>query len=123
MRFKENKGITLIILIVTIIVLLIISGITISAITGGEGTMNKANQAKNESEIQKEMEELQELITKSAAKGIRHGNFSGSADAQTIREALKKNNLIQENPDEVIIDGNSEWVVTGKKNRNLLLNS
>ena len=112
---NNNKGITLVMLVVTIVVLLIIAGITISAITGGENTMDKAKQSKNETAIKAEMEELQELINKSAAKGIRHGNFSGSADSQTIREALKKNNLIQENPDEVIIDGKSAWKVTGIK--------
>ncbi|MBR0491016.1 MAG: hypothetical protein IJJ82_03095 [Clostridia bacterium] len=115
MNIRKNNGITLMMLVVTIITLLIVAGVTISAITGGESTIDKAGQAKNETEIKAEMEELQEVITKSASKGIRHGNFSGSADSQTIRESLKKNNLIVENPDEVIIDGKSEWIVTGNK--------
>lgn len=115
MNIRENHGITLVMLIVTIVVLLILSGITISAITGGESTMDKASQAKNENEIKAEMEKLQEIINNSATKGIRHGNFSGSADATIIRSALKKNNLIVENPDDVIIDGQSEWIVTGNK--------
>ena len=115
MNIRENHGITLIMLVVTIVVLLILSGITISAITGGESTIDKASQAKNENEIKAEMEELQEIINQSAAKGIRHGNYSGSADAITIRDALNNNSLIIENPDEVIIDGQSEWIVTGKK--------
>ena len=115
MNIRKNVGITLIMLVVTIITLLIIAGVTISAITGGESTIDKAGQAKNETEIQAEMEELQEVITKSASKGVLHGNFSGSADATSIRSALKKNNLIVEDPDEIIIDGKSEWIVTGNK--------
>ena len=112
---KNNKGITLIILVVTIIVLLILAGISISAITGGDSSMDKAKKAKDETAIKAEMEELQEIINQSAAKGIRHGNYSGSADSQTIRNALKKNKLIEENPDDVIIDGKNGWKVTGVK--------
>ena len=112
---KNNKGITLIILVVTIIVLLILAGISISAITGGNNSMDKAKKAKDETAIKAEMEELQKIINQSAAKGIRHGNYSGSADSQTIRDALKKNKLIEENPDDVIIDGKNGWKVTGVK--------
>ena len=112
---KNNKGITLIILVITIIVLLILVGISISAITGGDSSMDKAKKAKDETAIKAEMEELQEIINQSAAKGIRHGNYSGSADSQTIRNALKKNKLIEENPDDVIIDGKNGWKVTGVK--------
>lgn len=49
--FKKNKGITLIALIITIIVLLILAGVTINAIIGNESAMDKAKQAKNETEI------------------------------------------------------------------------
>lgn len=114
-KLKNNKGITLVMLVVTIIVLLILAGISISAITGGDSSMDKAKKAKDETAIKAEMEELQEIINQSAAKGIRHGDFSGSADSQTIRDALKKNKLIEENPDDVIIDGQSQFDVTGAK--------
>ena len=39
---KENQGITLIALSITIIILLILSGITISALTGGNGLIQNA---------------------------------------------------------------------------------
>lgn len=114
-KLKNNKGITLVMLVVTIIVLLILAGISISAITGGDSSMDKAKKAKDETAIKAEMEELQKIINQSAAKGIRHGNYSGLADSQTIRDALKKNKLIEENPDDVIIDGKNWWKVTGVK--------
>ena len=114
-KLKNNKGITLVMLVVTIIVLLILAGISISAITGGDSSMDKAKKAKDETAIKAEMEELQKIINQSAAKGIRHGNYSGSADSQTIRDALKKNKLIEENPEDVIIDGKNGWKVTGVK--------
>ena len=43
---KNNKGITLIALVITIIVLLILAGITIAMLTGDNGLLNKANSAK-----------------------------------------------------------------------------
>ena len=44
------KGITLIALIVTIIVLLVLAGITIANITGGDNTIDKAQDAKSQHE-------------------------------------------------------------------------
>lgn len=55
---KSNKGITLIALIVTIIVLLILAAITIGAITGKDGIINQANDAKEQTEIAEEKEVL-----------------------------------------------------------------
>ena len=110
MNIRENHGITLIMLIVTIIVLLILSGITISAITGGESTIDKASQAKLSTEAKSEMEEIQKKIDTSASKAIRYGNYSGSADAKTIQGELK--NLVT---DTSMITGVGPWQVTGSK--------
>lgn len=41
-KFKRNKGITLIVLVVTIIVLLILAGISINMLTGQNGILNRA---------------------------------------------------------------------------------
>ena len=43
----DNKGITLIALVITIIVLLILAGVTIASVTGENGILNKAVEAKN----------------------------------------------------------------------------
>ena len=45
---KNNKGITLIALVITIIVLLILAGISIAMLTGNNGLLTKANDAKND---------------------------------------------------------------------------
>lgn len=53
-QMKRKKGITLIALVVTIIVLLILAGVTIATLTGDNGLLTKAGNAKNtanESEI------------------------------------------------------------------------
>lgn len=47
---KENKGITLVALVVTIIVLLILAGVTISLVVGQNGIITRARQAQIEQE-------------------------------------------------------------------------
>lgn len=44
---KQQKGITLVALVITIIVLLILAGITISLTLGERGLLNMAKEAKN----------------------------------------------------------------------------
>lgn len=45
--FKNQKGITLVALVITIIVLLILAGITISLTLGENGIINRAKEAGN----------------------------------------------------------------------------
>ena len=47
---RENKGITLIALVVTIIVLLILAGISIMMLTGENGILVRAQEAKSKTE-------------------------------------------------------------------------
>ena len=48
---KNNKGITLIALVVTIIVLLILAGVSIAMLTGQNGILNRASQATWQSKL------------------------------------------------------------------------
>lgn len=50
-KLGETKGITMITLVVTIVILLILAGITIGTITGNNGLIGKAGDAKKEHEI------------------------------------------------------------------------
>ena len=52
MKDKRNKGITLIALVVTIIVLLILAGISIAMLSGNNGILQRATDAKTNSEKQ-----------------------------------------------------------------------
>ena len=52
-----NKGITLIALVITIIVLLILAGVSIAMLTGENGVLTKATEAKDQTEIAQEKEE------------------------------------------------------------------
>ena len=59
-RKMQEKGITLIALVVTIIVLLILAGISISMLTGQNGILNRASQAKK-AQSTSQVEELAKL--------------------------------------------------------------
>ena len=54
---RRNKGITLIALVVTIIVLLILAGISIAMLTGQNGILNRAAEAKEKTGVAQEDEE------------------------------------------------------------------
>lgn len=55
---QKNKGITLIALVITIIVLLILAGVTITTLTGENGILTKASEAKSQTEVATEKEQV-----------------------------------------------------------------
>lgn len=59
---KNNIGITLIALVVTIIVLLILAGITIGTLTGDNGIISKANEAKETTNKEQAREKLSLIL-------------------------------------------------------------
>ena len=58
---KEQKGITLIALVITIIVLLILAGVSIAMITGNNGILTQANDSKEETTLAERREKLKLL--------------------------------------------------------------
>ena len=75
---KGNNGITLIALVITIIVLLILAGVTIATLTGDNGILTKASQAKEENILGQEKDEM--LIAYSGAMAEKEGKDSVVAD-------------------------------------------
>lgn len=66
---QKEHGITLIALVITIIVLLILAGVTISILTGDNGLLAKAEEAREKTEEASRLEELQ-LITLNQAEKL-----------------------------------------------------
>lgn len=71
---EENKGITLIALVITIIVLLILAGISISMLTGNNSIITKAGEAKTATELTgiKEKIELKQVEEGSKKEELRY---------------------------------------------------
>ena len=68
-KFSKNKGITLIALVVTIIVLLILAGISISMLTGQNGILNRATEAKQETGVAQEEEQVKLAVMSALTEG------------------------------------------------------
>ncbi|MEI3356516.1 MAG: hypothetical protein V8R81_05695 [Clostridia bacterium] len=98
-----EQGITLIALVITIIVLLILAGVSIATLTGDNGILKQANQAKenNNSAAAREKVEVEALgsIDKSGKfnEGIFKTNVEKNIKGSSIRES--ENSLI------VTVDG------------------
>ena len=91
-KLKEKTGITLIALVITIIVLLILAGVTIVTLTGDNGLLTKASDAKQANE---EAEVLEKIKTEVAGSY----NLEGKIDLNELKRNLKHLNI----PDEDII--------------------
>lgn len=61
-NFKNQKGITLVALVVTIIVLLILAGVTLSLVAGENGILGRATSAVDKNEIGTAKEQVQLLL-------------------------------------------------------------
>lgn len=83
-HFRKNKGITLIALIVTIIVLLILAGISIIMLTGQNGILNRAGEAKEKTGIAQIDESVKLAVADALTKG------TGSITKTNLEEALNK---------------------------------
>ncbi len=59
---KNTKGITLIALVITIIVLLILAGVSIAMLTGENGILNQAQEAKTQTEFKSAEEKVKLAI-------------------------------------------------------------
>ena len=68
LNLKERNGITLIALVITIIVLLILAGVTIATLTGDNGILGKANEAKTTNDEEKAKEQIKIAVMGSYGK-------------------------------------------------------
>ena len=81
----REKGITLIALVITIIVLLILAGVSISMLTGDNGILTQAQNAKEETEKASLIEQIQMDILEKQTE-----NSSGDLTKTNLKEILDK---------------------------------
>lgn len=67
-KTMKNKGVTLIALVITITILLVLAGISIAALSGENGLINKASSAKENTEVAQETEILQQAAVVAMGK-------------------------------------------------------
>lgn len=94
---KNDKGITLITLVVAIVVLLILSGITITTLTGNNGILNQVIRAKEETQKAKE-EELKHLSSLEGTTNLANQLYTDkNGDTAIIPAGFSKSQIEGEN--------------------------
>ncbi len=113
-RKTNNKGITLIALVITIIVLLILAGVAIATLTGDNGVLTKAAKAKQETQKATE-DELRRLTMLKAISNIENTTYTETnGDKATIPAGFAVSQVEGENTVQnglVIIDANGNEFV------------
>lgn len=95
--FKQEKGITLVALVITIIVLLILAGVSISLVVGDNGVLSQANKSKSETQTAQAKEALTSAIagcqgdfTTTVYVNNSAASFSDYMTASKLNAELKK---------------------------------
>ena len=101
-NFKDRYGITLIALVVTVIVLLILAGVSISMLTGQNGILNRAQEAKNKNESSGEEEKINLATMEALTDG--YGKITKDSLTKALKSYLGK---------DVELKGNGPWQYLG----------
>ena len=107
-KLKERKGITLIALVITIIVLLILAGVSIAMLTGDNGILTQANNAKKETEVKGLKEEVNLMMQK---RKIDESTGQKVALKEDLEKEISGNKVIEE------IEGRAEAYYITKDNQ------
>ena len=89
LKIKQEKGITLIALVVTIVVLLILAGVSISLVLNNNGVISKAKDAKNQyaeaqTNDEKQLNEVSDWIDTKVGDTTGGSNYDPTSDGVTI---------------------------------------
>lgn len=111
---KKNKGITLIALVITIIVLLILAGITIASLSGNNGILTRAADAKEKTNKEQTEEIIKIGLTEILMdKNLEKGTFEELLKAKFGTENIRTNYkyyIVKNNGYEVLIDINGNII-------------
>ena len=104
---RKEKGITLIALVITIIVLLILAGVSIAMLTGDNGILTQARNAKEETEKASELEGIQLAVIGSETKD---NEYLDILDEESFQKELEKH-FGSEKLD-VVANGDGSFIIT-----------
>ena len=110
-KLKESKGITLIALVITIIVLLILAGVTIATLTGDNGILTQAGNAKDKTTEAESIERVQVEVAGSYGldgtidKDQLNKNLGNIAGLKIGESNFGGENIVKELPATVTLNG------------------
>ena len=111
MKKTNEKGITLVALIVTIIVLLILASVSIAMLTGENSILNQAKKAKEETNQGEEIEKIKIAVMGSS---IDENGFNSVIDEEKLKKELT--NQLSEEP-KIIATGDGSFLVELTKSK------
>ena len=101
---RNQRGITLIALVITIIVLLILAGVSIAMLTGDNGILSNADRAAEETAIANARDEVSMAVNEALTN--RYGAVYGDENStQTILEAVESETGLGQYTTEKTVDG------------------
>ena len=102
-KTRSNKGITLIALVITIIVLLILAAVTISALSGDNGILKRATEAKQKTGRADALEKIRLAVMTATTNGVGEANLDDlKAELEKAGATVKTTGEL---PWEVTLDG------------------
>ncbi len=114
---KENKGVTLVALVITIIVLLILAGVTLSMVMGDSGIFSKANEASSKTAISSAKDAVR-LATLEAVTD-QYDNNSGTIISE---KEITSDNVVSKVNEKLNNAGNDYKIATGTAGSDLVIN-
>lgn len=115
LRKEDNKGITLIALVITIIVLLILAAVTIVTLTGENGILTKANEATQRNNQSKAEEEVKLAI--GSLQIEERQRTIGQDEKISILEKELKSLYTEQQPATTISVSEEGWLISHRGNR------
>ena len=113
-KSKNETGITIVTLVITIIVLLILAGITIMALSGDNGILKRAVEAKKETEKNQVVEMIQLEVLGTYAEA--DGEFDSEKFKDNVNDHLKNYNpVINEDEKTITVEIKDYEVVVDKE--------
>ena len=104
-QMKGKNGITLIALVITIIVLLILAGVTIATLTGDNGLLQKATNAKEANEEATALEKIKVEVAGSYG-------LDGKIDKEQLNKNLKRINGLTYKDSEIVLNDDTKKITT-----------
>ena len=100
---RNQRGITLIALVITIIVLLILAGVSIAMLTGDNGILKNADTAAEETAIANAKDEVSMAVNEALTN--RYGEVYGGTSTQSVLEAIESVTGLGQYTTEKTVDG------------------
>ena len=109
---RKERGITLIALVITIIVLLILAGVSIAMLTGENGILTQATNAKESTDKATEEEKVNMAVLGSS---IADNGYSEILDEASFRQELT--NQFGNNGYDLVVNGDGSFIITVKESQ------